>query len=178
MSGLKYFNQISPEELKKNGVVALSNTPNRVTTYGVGGLSAAQLKEHFDKLSNLITVYLNDMTKTLGTEGAKYIAMTSLGDNIKSLEDLATSVYDGNFASLLRVYASIGDTGTTSLQEIIQNGARVIADITDGTTIVGQSEMANRDGEGNVISRTYVKAQDVNEFVDYATDNDIDALFL
>lgn len=178
MSELKYFGQISPEELKKNGVVALANTPNRTTTYGIGGLSATQLKEHFDKLSKLITEYLNRMTATLGTEGAKYIAMTSLGDNIQSLEDLAQSFYGGEFAQILRLYASAGESSTTSLQDIINNGAKVIADITDGTTVVGQSEMAKRDGEGNVISQTYVKAQDVNEFVDYATDIDIDALFL
>ena len=177
MAELKHFNQITPEQIKKNGVVALSNTPNRASAYGIGGLSATQLKEHFDKLSKLVTVYLNNLTETLGTEGAKYIAMTSLGDNIKSLEDLATSVYDGNFAELLQLYASAGATGTMSLQEIINKEARSIADIIDGTSIVGQSQKAKEDGDGNVISRTYVKTNDVASHLEFASNDEIDSLF-
>lgn len=177
MAELKFFDQITPEELRKNGVVALSDTPNRPTTYGIGGLTATQLKEHFDKLSKVVSSYINAMTEKLGAEGAKYIAMTSMGDNIKSLEDLAQSFYGGEFAQIVRLYASAGASATTTLQDIINNGARSIANITDGTTIVGQSQKATEDAEGNVISRTYVKSTDVNEYIDLATDVDIDALF-
>ena len=177
MSELKSFNSITPESLRKNGVVALSNTPNRQSTFGIGGLTATQLKEHFDKLSKMLSEHINQMSKSLETEGSKYIAMPSLGDDIRSLEDLATSFSDGSFAELLQLYASAGATGTMPLQDIINREARSISDIIDGTSVVGQSQKAKEDADGNIISKTYVKTDDVASHLDFASDDEIDSLF-
>ena len=57
-----------------NGVSLLADRPNQQGQYGQSGLSAAQLKAWFDKLSLLIAQKVNAIIDAFGgAEAAKYI---------------------------------------------------------------------------------------------------------
>ena len=76
MSELKKFAEIYEEDFKKKGISELSDRPNQPSTFGVGGLTAAELKARFDNLPQIIRGKLNEIYTALsGVNATQYIAL-------------------------------------------------------------------------------------------------------
>lgn len=99
------FDKIDETYVQKNGVQALANRPNQPSQYGQGGLNAAQLKAHFDRLATHIINKYNALVEALAdpTLAASYIAWGKDGNNVTSLADFFASVSDGELAKRLKV---------------------------------------------------------------------------
>lgn len=101
---MKKFDQITEAQIKSRGVQALADRPNQTGQYGVAGLTAAQVKLHFDKLAMYLADKLNALFAALDEKSfPEYIKLA-----ISEYEDLATLVKamgNGDFAKrLLKVY--------------------------------------------------------------------------
>ena len=118
---MKKFTNITPKQLSEKGVRALSDRPNASAQYGVGGLSTAQLKLWFDKLSIFLADKINEVHDTLSSkEAAEYIRIALDEYNISTLGELIDSMANGVFAKdVLQVVPTINYFGTVSLQKWI-----------------------------------------------------------
>ncbi len=90
--------KITEEEIERNGVSALRNTPNRGTHFGTNDLSASELKARFDQLPKLIIKRFNELLGALA-EGKVEFSV----EGIPSLSALATSIRDGALGAILTV---------------------------------------------------------------------------
>ncbi len=90
--------KITEEEIERNGVSALRNTPNRGTHFGTNDLSASDLKARFDQLPKLIIKRFNELLGALA-EGKVEFSV----EGIPSLSALATSIRDGALGAILTV---------------------------------------------------------------------------
>jgi hypothetical protein len=127
---VKEFDKITDTERNNYGVKALSNRPNETGLYGVGGLSATQLKNWFDKFANLLADRLNaicDIFKGAnGADVAQYIKLPNFG-SYETLRDVLTAIGDGTFADTIMAYASASAEEASSLQSILNSMAESIS---------------------------------------------------
>lgn len=129
MSTTKKLTKITPNQIAEKGVQALSNRPNSPSQYGVGGLSAVNLKLWFDKLATFLAEKVNELQDTLsGNEAAEYIRILLDDYSVENLNDLILSFTNGNFANrILKLYPSAGAEVRLTLQAIID---QIAADTT------------------------------------------------
>ena len=128
MSELKTFEQLTEDYFKKNGISDLSDRPNQASTFGTGGLTAAELKARFDKLPQLIREKLNEIYTALSGENAtQYIAMpTGTQENplpsswgkYQNVSDFILAFASGEISEDLVV---ISNEGSFSLKKAINN---------------------------------------------------------
>lgn len=97
---------INNAELAAKGVVALADRPNTRAQYGVGGLTAPELKRWFDNLSVFLAGKINELQNAFcSEEGADYIPLkTPIVDkqndiDIRTLGDIIHAYGSGVFAS-------------------------------------------------------------------------------
>lgn len=115
---MKKFVNITKNQIAQKGVQALADRPNLVQQYGVGGLSAAQLKLHFDKLADFLADKINKIHDTLSSdEAAAYIRIVLDKYGISTLEDLVNSISNGEFANKFLTVSNIDATEQMSLQK-------------------------------------------------------------
>ena len=96
MSEVKKLRPINKAELAAKGVVALGDRPNMRQQYGVGGLTAAELKKWFDGLSVFLADKINELQNTLAAPDASdYIKIDTDDANIATLGDLVRAIYSG-----------------------------------------------------------------------------------
>ena len=121
MSTTKKLTKITPNQIAEKGVQALSNRPNSPSQYGVGGLSAVNLKLWFDKLATFLAEKVNELQDTLsGNEAAEYIRILLDDYSVENLNDLILSFTNGNFANkILKLYPSASAEVRLTLQSII-----------------------------------------------------------
>lgn len=121
MSTTKKLTKITPNQIAEKGVQALSNRPNSPSQYGVGGLSAVNLKLWFDKLATFLAEKVNELQDTLsGNEAAEYIRILLDDYSVENLNDLILSFTNGNFAKkILKLYPSASAVTRLTLQAII-----------------------------------------------------------
>lgn len=103
------INSIGDNEFKNKGVSSLADRPNQASTYGVGGLSPAELKARFDQLSLVLKDKVNEIVDTLSSSNAtRYIG---LGSPFKydNLFDLLSSINNGELSDSLYVTTISGD---------------------------------------------------------------------
>ena len=99
---MEKFVNITKNQIKQKGVQALADRPNLVQQYGVGGLSAMQLKLHFDKLADFLADKINEIHGALSSDkAADYIRVALDEYEIECLGDLVKALSDGTFASVL-----------------------------------------------------------------------------
>lgn len=116
LAGLKITN----ENLSNIKVEALADRPNVSASYGEGGLSASDLKKHFDKYSDILRERYNDLINYLSDA-------TIDGKDIKTL---IKNIETGVFSNLLKLYANEANTASgelTSLQNIIYSISAALA---------------------------------------------------
>jgi hypothetical protein len=128
MSELKTFEQLTEDSFEKKGIVSLADRPNQASTFGVGGLTAAELKARFDALPQLIRGKLNEIYTALSGEYAtQYIAMpTGTQENLlpsswgkyKNVSDFILAFASGEISEDLVVKTN---EGNLSLSAIINN---------------------------------------------------------
>lgn len=215
MSVTKKIEEITPKQISDRGVQALADRPNAQARYGVGGLSAPQLKLWFDKLATFLAGKINEITKAIsGEEAAFYVKLALEEANISNLGDLIEAFKNGAFASkVVKIFPTArSDTGysltkildmvllneanglksviydsTNSSIVIERNGGGQISvslkliidaitacetgidNIISGTQEVGKATQAEKDGDGRVISKSYVLMADFNDIVNGET---------
>lgn len=135
MSELKKINQVTPEEIKAKGVSALATHPNRVSQYGKSGLSAAELKAHFDALGVLVAGRLNELLRALSSSDAtEYVALPSgYHEDYTTLKDVISALVSGGAAEdIIKLYPDEArqtkKEGLEALQKIINGFAKGISD--------------------------------------------------
>lgn len=133
MSEIKKLRPITAAELSAKGVVALADRPNARGGYGQGGLSAADLKKWFDKLSGFLATKINDLQNVLASpEAADHIALEKAYDEVRTLGDLIRSLESGIFASTI-LHAQLPGfiDSNTVLQNVLN---RIAAEIGENNT--------------------------------------------
>lgn len=119
---LNKFTAITEKQLTQKGVAALADRPSAAAQYGVGGLSAEQLKRWFDKLALLIAEQLNLVTETLASdEGAAYIRVALEDIGIDSLQDLVDAITSGTLTTGLMVTYGLTPGELVSVQTALNN---------------------------------------------------------
>lgn len=149
MSELKTFDNITQKDIKSQGVQALADRPNASGQYGVGGLSAKQLKEHFDQLAALLAERLNAVQNALKSDdAAQYINAKIPGSSKQNnLKDVLNSITDGTFSNFLKVNASGVDgaegaeSGTYSLKGYLDALSSVLSTV-NSIRMMWQDELA------------------------------------
>lgn len=157
MSTTKKLTKITPNQITEKGVQALSNRPNSPSQYGVGGLSATNLKLWFDKLATFLADKINELQETIsGNEAAEHIRIMLDGYGVENLDDLVKGFVDGSFASnVLKLYPSASNQTKTSLQAIINNIAAQISGNTENIAKL-DSEKLNKVISTNTYRRAYI----------------------
>lgn len=129
----KKLKNITESELQSKGVSALADRPNKVSAYGVGQLTAKDLKEWFDKIGRMLADKLNELQTALYNEGENYIAVDGLGEAITSLRDLAETIITGRFSSIATARYTESGGGAEELkplQDIIRDlSYRLVANL-------------------------------------------------
>lgn len=126
MSEIVPENKLKPiqtAEIADQFVSGLGDRPNQSGAYGIGGLSPAQLKAHFDKIGNFLIEKLNYLLKAMQS-GDIYKAMKfgeNLNDIFEDLEKFLLAIESGVFATKLKASDSLESSNPTykSLQTII-----------------------------------------------------------
>jgi hypothetical protein len=171
MNELKTFKQLTEDSFKKEGIVSLADRPNQASTFGVGGLTAAELKARFDALPQLIREKLNEIYTALsGVNATQYIALPyklewaqkygSLYDFLLAFasgeisEDLVVKTNEGNHLSLSAIINNLFKA-TNSNKEDISELNDQINFIYDEITLKQDKLIA---GEGIVIQGNVISA--------------------
>jgi hypothetical protein len=116
MEQTNWYDQI-PDAEKGSGVSALADRPNRPASYGMGGLTAADLKKHFDKLSLLLFDKLNALLEAVNNGDFSKVAKIDTGiDDIQTLSALIGAMKDGTLANRL---LKVGMTNPEFLETVI-----------------------------------------------------------
>ena len=127
MGELKKIEKITDSDIKRVGVQALADRPNRSSQYGTGGLSASELKKSFDSLASLISKRLNELIEGLSSDDAANYIKVALGD-YTTLGDIILAIENGELARKLKVYPSASATNAVALQVTINGITKNIAD--------------------------------------------------
>lgn len=154
MSETKKIEEITPKQISDRGVQALADRPNAQARYGVGGLSAPQLKLWFDKLATFLAGKINEITKAIsGKDAADYVGLDLDDVGISNLGDLIAAFKNGTFArEVVKVFPTEGsDTGyplTEILDEVLSNEANGIKSVIYNST--NSSIVIERNGGGQI----------------------------
>ena len=122
---MKILKKITKKQIAEKGVQALSNKPNIASQYGVGGLSAENLKLWFDKLSTFLADKINEIYDALSAnDAAEYIRLALDDYGIETLNELIAAILSGDLADrLLQVLPSAGALDSVTLQQYINQAA-------------------------------------------------------
>ena len=141
---MKEFKNISKKEMVSSGVRSLPDRPNAYSKYGAGALTAAQLKEAFDKLAELVAGRVNDIISSLkdGTF-SDYVKppdlLTEVG--VDSLGELLEGLLTGEFANVMQV-----ESGVSLKRKLAQLAENVAVDTNLQTMIENEeTERAKQD---------------------------------
>lgn len=105
------------------GVQTLATRPNQPSVYGVGGLSASELKKRFDRLAEKIIEKHNALCDKLGgVDGAASIVW----EGEKTLKNLFESITDGYLANILMVDGLSEDSEKSSLADTLKSHLNVL----------------------------------------------------
>lgn len=97
-----------------DGVQTLATRPNQPSVYGVGGLSASELKKRFDSLAEKIIEKHNALCDALGGKDAPSKIGWKEDDNgaLKTLADFFATITSGDLAEILQVPNVEGESST------------------------------------------------------------------
>jgi hypothetical protein len=108
------------------GVQTLATRPNQPSMYGIGSLSATELKKRFDRLADSIISKYNDLCETLGgADALKHIQWKEEKGDIKTLADFFATITNGDFAKSLQIPSVEGES-STALTEVL---AAIMSDL-------------------------------------------------
>lgn len=127
--GVKEFPTISKAKIESIGVRSLPDRPNEGAQYGSPGLSAKELKAHFDKTAEYLVDEINNkFSMLLGEDGDQYIP-TRWG---YSLNDFLGFFYNGYIATIfLHVYENATHEKKVELQTLLDEVVQQLAEHTE-----------------------------------------------
>lgn len=144
---MKKLTQITKTQISQNGVQSLADRPNFGAQYGVGDLSAAQLKVWFDKLASLLAEKINDLQKAIADANGEYIGVDLNEIGIDNLKDLIDSMKDTTFAEeILKVNLNLTAAEPVSLQYFVN---QLITSESNRTVSEENRELAEEKREDN-----------------------------
>jgi hypothetical protein len=165
----KTFPSVLEEEKQGKGVGALADRPNLASTYGKGGLTAAELKKWFDGLASLIIEKYNLLGEDMKSGAvAEYIGVPEdaafpSGSNITKLKDVLKGIVSGALAQYLVAYVKEGADGgagtKVSLQAFVLDALNRLGvaegdiDALEGRATSLEDSVGNDDTEGTVKGR-------------------------
>ncbi len=133
---MKEFSKITDAQMKARGVQALADRPNQTGQFGVSGLTAAQVKQHFDMLATYLAGKLNEVFKVLASDvAAHYIKLAIYKNETEKYEEqyedlgyLVNGIATGDLAKrVLRLYPSASAEELKTLQAIVNDFAEAIS---------------------------------------------------
>ena len=152
---IKEIDKIKPNFAAVSGVTSLSTRPNQPSAYGVGGLSASQLKAYFDKFPQEVADKYNALCDILAdpNNSLKHIAW----EDGKSLAEFFSTITNGVLAKKLSAQDPT-DTDNESykpLQDILDDMYSIVATVVAylGNPKSGkklENEYVQKDANGNV----------------------------
>ena len=156
---MSWREEITNDALEGVKIAKLRDRPNMGEAYGASGMSAKELKEYFDKATELLAVKINDLIEA--TDPDNYSGKIVIDYNgIGTLADLIRSLENGEFAN--KVLVKIGENDPVSIASafgtIESNIDTIESNIDTKVTRVENStsdfkvygERANKDGPGMV----------------------------
>lgn len=156
---LKSLNKITNKQISEKGVQSLADRPNSTGSYGVGGLSAQQLKLYFDKLATYLASKINELISTISSdEAADYIRvqLESYSEDCTNLGALVTAFTSGVFADkIMKAYPNAGATALKTIQEIINGQAAGISALNSATSQLETTKL-NKVTSKNTYKRAYI----------------------
>ncbi len=124
---MKEFSKITDAQMKARGVQALADRPNQTGQFGVSGLTAAQVKQHFDLLATYLAGKLNLLFEELKNPQAAAFYIALALEEYGDLGALVADIKTGGFAQkLLMVHPSAGTEELVALQKVIVDFAKSI----------------------------------------------------
>ncbi|MBQ1211986.1 MAG: hypothetical protein IIX69_01055, partial [Clostridia bacterium] len=108
--GCMSIKKITADQIKNNSISRLANRPNEASRKGMGGMSATDVKEAYDKLPKLAIAKINELIDLINAEtssdGIAAFISTPItdpdNDEVKlTLHDVLTDVLNGDFAKYL-----------------------------------------------------------------------------
>lgn len=117
---MSWVEQIKDEDFEAALVEALPDRPNQSSPFGSGGLSAKQLKEHFDAAVTIVKKKLNDLIDAIAAGAFKV-------DGDTTLSGLIASIKNGTFANKTLMVKGEGDKLVT-LQSLLSALISVVAE--------------------------------------------------
>ncbi len=120
---MKKLTNITKNQISQKGVQALSDRPNSSRKYGEGGLSAAQLKAWFDKLSAFLAEKINEIQDVMAADdGAEYIRVVLDEVGVTDLNEFIQAFVSAKAASdFFKVYPNIAAEKPELLQNVIND---------------------------------------------------------
>jgi hypothetical protein len=165
MGELKKLEKITKKDIERKGVQALGDRPNQAGQYGVGGLSAKDLKAWFDKLSTFLADKINELQGALAGEDAASYIRIALGE-YTTLDDLLKAIQNGDLAAkMLHVMPSADAKELRPIQTVLNEIARSISTHSENIDGINSAiEKANKAIEENT--------KNIDEKLTMVTDED------
>lgn len=159
MEEIKKIDTITDADKAVRGVTNLSTRPNQRSAYGIGGLSAADLKRHFDALATLIIDRWNDLAEKFGSsDGADYIGIKDGNGAVEPLSDFISRLRSN--ASEIKLKLD-GDEEEKSIAAIINSIYEALADRISSSTNDDQTIASNVLVKGDIIGESSITANNV-----------------
>ena len=144
-----------PDSMLSAGVSSLADRPNKPASYGVGGLSAEQLKKRFDTLSIALIEKLNAVIE--GVQANDFADHVKLGlDKYTTLGAFRNAIADGSILDELSVELETGKReSVAALLRMFSDDIAALEEATKSSTTPEAGKLAtyNDKGELNVSLR-------------------------
>lgn len=165
MGELKKLEKITQKDIERKGVQALGDRPNQAGQYGVGGLSAKDLKARFDNLPDFLADKINELQGALAGEDAASYIRIALGE-YTTLDDLLKAIQNGDLAAkMLHVMPSADSKELRPIQTVLNEIARSISTHSESIGGINSAiEKANKAIEENT--------KNIGEKLTMVTDDD------
>jgi hypothetical protein len=144
---MEKFDEITQAKIASLGVQSLADRPNASSQYGVGGLTAFQLKGAFDQLAIFLAQRINLIQSVLASEKAcEYILIKREDGKEITLSDFFVSILDGELANFFKLHPNLTSNDLMSIQEIINSKAIEIANLASDIRTV-KSDLETVEGD-------------------------------
>ena len=173
MSTTLKFSEISDKQIQQMGVQALANRPNQVGQYGKSGLSAEELKKHFDGLASFLADKINDLyTKFYSGEILQYITFRGFGD-FETLSDLASALnpYSDILPDQIRVFDP-SSLSRTSLQSFYESFLQKVSEISE--TLKDKAAKSDQEELAESVADVITELSRIRSVIEFLDEEKID----
>jgi hypothetical protein len=163
---MKKFDEITQAKIASLGVQSLADRPNVSSQYGVGGLTAFELKGAFDKLAIFLAQRINLIQSKLASEEAcEYILIKSEDEKEITLSDFFVSILNGELANFFKLHPNLTSNDLMSIQAIINNIAKDISTLASDLETVEGDYINSKALEDKLAS--YIKSERLERELGY-----------